>query len=99
MSNEIITRENDRIKRFFSSLDRMLDKIEAVLTGCKPTLNGERFLSDPEVSDRLKVSRRTLQDYRTTGKIPYIQLGGKVLYRESDIQKLLDDNYSEAFGQ
>lgn len=99
MSNEIITRENDRIKRFFSSLDRMLDKIEAVLTGCKPILNGERFLSDPEVSDRLKVSRRTLQDYRTTGKIPYIQLGGKVLYRESDIQKLLDDNYSEAFGQ
>lgn len=97
--SEIMTRDNDRIKRFFGSLDRMLDKIERVLTGCKPTLNGERFLTDQEVSDRLKVSRRTLQDYRTAGKIPYIQLGGKVLYRESDIQKLLDDNYSEAFGQ
>ena len=97
MSNEIITRENDRIKRFFSSLDKMLDKIEAVLTGCKPTLNGERFLSDPEVSDRLKVSRRTLQDYPTTGKIPYIQLGGKVLYRESDIQKLLEENYRKGW--
>ncbi len=97
MSNEIITRENDRIKRFFSSLDRMLDKIEAALTGCKPTLTGERFLSDPEVSDRLKVSRRTLQDYRTTGKIPYIQLGGKVLYRESDIQKLLEENYRKGW--
>ncbi len=97
MSNEIITRENDRIKRFFSSLDRMLDKIETALTGCKPTLNGELFLSDPEVSDRLKVSRRTLQDYRTTGKIPYIQLGGKVLYRESDIQKLLEENYRKGW--
>lgn len=97
MSNEIITRENDRIKRFFSSLDRMLDKIERVLTGCKPTLNGERFLSDPEVSNRLKVSRRTLQDYRTTGKIPYIQLGGKVLYRESDIQKMLEENYHKGW--
>jgi excisionase family DNA binding protein len=97
MSNEIITRENDRIKRFFSSLDRMLDKIEAALTGCKPTLNGEHFLTDMEVSDRLKVSRRTLQDYRTTGKIPYIQLGGKVLYRESDIQKLLEENYRKGW--
>ncbi len=97
MSNEIITRENDRIKRFFGSLDRMLDKIESALKGCKPTLNGERFLSDPEVSDRLKVSRRTLQDYRTTGKIPYIQLGGKVLYRESDIQKLLEENYRKGW--
>lgn len=97
MSNEIITRENDRIKRFFCSLDRMLDKIEAVLTGCKPTLNGERFLTDQEVSERLKVSRRTLQDYRTTGKIPYIQLGGKVLYRESDIQKMLEANYRKAW--
>lgn len=96
MSNEIITRENDRIKRFFGSLDRILDKIETVLTGCKPTLNGERFLTDQEVSDRLKVSRRTLQDYRTAGKIPYIQLGGKVLYRESDIQKMLEENYREA---
>lgn len=35
MSNEIITRENDRIKRFFGSLDRMLDKIETALMGCK----------------------------------------------------------------
>ncbi|MDR1501660.1 MAG: helix-turn-helix domain-containing protein [Prevotella sp.] len=97
MSNEIITRENDRIKRFFSLLDRMLDKIEMALRGCKPTLNGERFLTDQEVSDRLKVSRRTLQDYRTAGKIPYIQLGGKVLYQESDIQKMLEENYREAF--
>ena len=97
MSNEIMTKENDRIKRFFGSLDRVLDKIESALTGCKPTLNGERFLSDPEVSDRLKVSRRTLQDYRTTGKIPYIQLGGKVLYLESDIQKLLEENYRKAW--
>lgn len=73
MSNEIITREDDRIKRFFSSLDRMLDKIEAALTGCKPTLNGERFLSDPEVSDRLKVSRRTfagLSHYRENTLYP-----------------------------
>lgn len=95
--SEIMTRENERIKRFFGSLDRMLDKIETALTGCKPTLNGERFLTNQEVSDKLKISHRTLQDYRTAGKISYIQLGGKVLYRESDIQKMLKENYRKAW--
>jgi excisionase family DNA binding protein len=83
--SEIITEENERVKRFFHSMERMLDSIEHFTASCPPTLNGERFLTDKEVSERLKVSRRTLQDYRTGGQIPYIQLGGKVLYHESDI--------------
>ena len=95
--SEIITKENERIKGFFHSIERMLDSIENFTKGYRPTLNGERFLTDAEVSDRLKVSRRTLQDYRTTGKIPYIQLGGKTLYRESDIQKLLDEHYCKTW--
>jgi excisionase family DNA binding protein len=54
-------------------------------------------LTVAQVSERLKISRRALQEYRTKGKIPYIQLGGKTLYRESDIQKLLEQNYREAW--
>ena len=50
-----------------------------------------------ELCDRLQLSRRTLQDYRNNGIIPYIQLGGKILYRESDIQKILMANYREAY--
>ena len=95
--SEIITKENERVKGFFHSLERMLDKIEDVLTNQRPTLNGERFLTDKEVSDRLKISRRSLQDYRTNGQIPYIQLGGKILYRESDIQKMLEEGYRDKF--
>ena len=63
----------------------------------RPTLGGERFLTDREVSARLKVSRRTLQDYRNTGIIAYYQLGGKILYKESDIERMLAANYREAF--
>ncbi|WP_296938196.1 helix-turn-helix domain-containing protein [uncultured Dysgonomonas sp.] len=95
--SEIITKENERIKGFFHSIERMLDSIENYTKGYRPTLNGERFLTDREVSERLRVSRRSLQDYRTNGKIPYIQLGGKTLYRESDIQKLLDEHYRSVF--
>ncbi len=95
--NELITMKTERIVSFFKSLDRMLDGIEGMVRNCKPTLNGERYLTDKEVSARLKVSRRTLQDYRTEGRIPYCQLGGKVLYRESDIQRVLDNGYRDAF--
>ena len=63
----------------------------------RPTLGGERFFTDKEVSARLKVSRRTLQDYRNEGRIAYIQLGGKILYRESDIERMLNDGYRSAY--
>lgn len=59
----------------------------------KPSLNGESYLTDKELSIKLKVSRRTLQDYRTDGVIPYIRIGGKILYRESDIISLLEEFY------
>ena len=56
-----------------------------------------RYLSDVEVSHRLKISRRTLQEYRDSGIVPYIKLGGKVLYRESDLEKLLEECYHPAY--
>lgn len=57
-------------------------------------LNGELYLTDREISERLKVHRRTLQEYRTSGKIPYYMICGKILYRESEIEKLLSDAYN-----
>ena len=42
---------------------------------------------------------RTLQDYRNEGRIAYIQLGGKILYRESDIERMLNDGYRSAYRQ
>lgn len=30
MSNEIITKDNDRVKRFFQSIEPMLDKVKVV---------------------------------------------------------------------
>lgn len=95
MSSEVITRGNERIKTLLGSLDKVLVKLENILTNYKPTLNGERFMTDVQVSERLKVSRRTLQQYRSEGRIPYFRFGGKSLYRESDIQKILEKNYCE----
>ena len=38
-----------------------------------------------------------LQDYRNMGRISFIKLGGKVLYREEDVEKLLQENYGPRF--
>ena len=92
--SEMITKNHALVAQFGDTLDRLLDGIENFV---RPTLGGERFLTDREVSERLKVSRRTLQDYRNNGVVSYYQLGGKILYKESDIERMLAANYREAF--
>ena len=44
----------------------------------------------------LKVSRRTLSDYRANGTLPYYVLGGKVLYKRSEIEEVLRQGYRDA---
>ena len=82
---------------FMEQLDTMLDGIESMNEKSKASFGNERFLTDKEVSAWLKVSRRTLQDYRNNGMVSYYQLGGKILYKESDIERMLLANYREAF--
>jgi len=93
--SEIVNKESRSVVSFFKSLDRLLDGIQT-LANHRPSLGGEHYLTDKEVSTRLKVSRRTLQDWRTNRQIAYIALGGKTLYRESDIQTMLERNHRKA---
>ncbi|MFV0269413.1 MAG: helix-turn-helix domain-containing protein [Draconibacterium sp.] len=98
MGNQLITPENDeRVKSFFLSLERLSRIMEHLFASRKPELDGESFYTDEELSEKLKISRRSLQDYRNEGRIPYIKLGGKILYRASDIEKMLKEGYREGF--
>lgn len=90
---EMITKESAGITAFLKTLDRIVSNVERLTQNYRPALNGERFLTDREVSERLKISRRALQDYRNQGKIPYLYIGGKILYRESDLEKVLEKAY------
>ena len=94
----LLTPENDtRVKSFFSSLETLSKKVEKIRKGSKPSLDGERYYTDKELAVILKVSRRSLQDYRNNGILPYIQIGGRILYRASDIERTLMDGYKEAY--
>ena len=76
-------------------MERMLEGIGKLVKESKPHLNGEKFLSNQEATKHLKVSIRTLQEWRDTGVIPYIQIKGKIIYRESDIERLLQTYYNK----
>ena len=92
---ELINSNSEIIKDFFQSMERMLDSISRLAKESRPHLNGEKFLSNREASKYLKVSIRTLQEWRDTGVIPYIQIKGKIIYRQSDIERVdIYDRYS-----
>ena len=95
--SEFIDSKNERVTRFCQLLDRMTNGIQHLVVNHKPTLNGEHYLTDSEVSAKLKVSRRTLQEWRNNGQIAYIQVGGKILYAESAIQAMLEKFYVKAW--
>lgn len=63
----------------------------------RPVLNGERYITDSELAEKLKLTRRTLADYRMNGRLPYYKVGGKLLYKEKDILVLLEKNRVETF--
>ena len=96
---ELINKDTQQVKKIISSLDSMLKDIEIIVKHYKPHLNGERFLSNNEVSKKLNVSLRTLQEWRDTGLIPFIQIKGKIIYRQSDIDKLLQKHYFESWKE
>ena len=56
-------------------------------------MNGEIYLSGEDVGKLLHISKRTLQQYRDDNILPFIQIGGKIIYKESDILKVLEQNY------
>ena len=96
MNKTIMTNDEWAIG-FMEQLDTMLDGIESMNEKSKASFGNERFLTDKEVSAWLKVSRRTLQDYRNNGMVSYYQLGSKILYKESDIEKLVMGGYRNAY--
>lgn len=93
MYNELKTKEDSWMQSVHESIDRLTAMIDAIPEdGANPPKEDE-YLCDKEVSRLLKVSRRTLGEYRSNGTLPYYVLGGKVLYKRSEIEQVLKQGY------
>ena len=95
--NDLILADRELEVGFIGQLDALLEGIERMDVSHKASPSNEQFLTDKEVSAWLKVSRRTLQDYRNNGMIAYYQFGGKILYKESDIERMVMSGYRNAY--
>ena len=95
MEERILTLNDELIAGTLESLRKASRKADALMDNYKPFLHGERLMTDGELATTLRVSPRALRDYRNDGILPYIRMKGNILYRESDIEKVLRNNESK----
>jgi excisionase family DNA binding protein len=92
--NEIITHQDPQMQMFSQLMEDILKKLERYCSTARPMLGGEVYLTGEEVCSLLRLSTRTLQEYRNSGTLPFCKIGGKILYRQSDIQVMLERHYN-----
>ena len=91
---DLLTNENKEIIAYQEIMTRLRNRIEEILKNYRPVMNGEIYLSGEDVCSLLHISKRTLQQYRDDNILPYIQIGGKIIYKESELLKILEQNYT-----
>ncbi|MCX6266821.1 MAG: helix-turn-helix domain-containing protein [Bacteroidetes bacterium] len=78
------------IQQKMTEFNRRVTRIEELfLELSKPRLT---WLEPEEIARLLNVGKRSIDNYRDAGLIPYSKLGGKVYYRICDIEDYLTEN-------
>ena len=76
--NRLLTRESsEHIREFFSTVERLSVSMERLFAGRSPAMAGENFYTDRELAEKLKVSRRSLQQYRDSGLLAFTRLAAR----------------------
>ena len=78
------------IQKSFTDICNRLQRIEEKIGN--PRLLKHDWLDHQEICQRLHISKRTLDNYREQGLLPFSKIGGKVFYRLEDIDDFLNSN-------
>ena len=73
-------------KEEFDRIVNQLEEINQVLIAQKSQPKDETLTSD-EVCEYLKITSRTLQNYRDSGLIQFCKINRKIIYKKSDIDE------------
>ncbi|WP_159732244.1 helix-turn-helix domain-containing protein [Sphingobacterium sp. 18053] len=90
---DLLTNEAEEVIEQKEMILQLRSRIEEILKNYRPVMNGEIYLSGEDVCKLLHISKRTLQQYRDDKILPYIQIGGKIIYKETDLMSVLEQNY------
>lgn len=82
---------NAWMERIMSRFDLLSEHIEEVQKS-RATVDGEELLDNQDLLQMLKFSNRTLQRYRSSGRLPYYTISGKIYYKSSDVHQFIRDS-------
>lgn len=89
---EIIAMESEAYKNFLKKIDEINQKLDDFKRKSETPLS-ELWIDNSELCIVLKISKRKAQEMRDACKIPFSKIDGKIYYRASDVEKLLEQNY------
>ena len=90
---DLLTNDNEEVIEQQQMMMQLRNRIENILKNYRPVMNGEIYLSGEDVCKLLHISKRTLQQYRDDQILPYIQIGGKIIFKQTDLLRILEQNY------
>ncbi len=93
----VLNKDSYEIRRFIETMEGISKMLDTNYLIYRPILDGNRYITEQELSKALKITKRTLIEYRMNGKLPYYKIGGKVYYKEQDIIDILERNKILAF--
>lgn len=76
------------MKRITDRLDILAERVKAA-EKLKALSDEEQLLDNQDVLQMLKITNRSLQRYRSIGKIPYYTISGKLYYKLSDVRQFI----------
>lgn len=91
--DSVITRETPEYKELIATMRDTVKVADRLMKEVRPCLLNERYFTTEQVMDLFHISRRALQNYRDKGIIPFISIGGSIVYPESKIKEMLEQNY------
>lgn len=86
------------MKRIIQRFD-LVDELLKVRNTRLETVDGEELLDNQDLLQLLKVSARSLQRYRSDGKLPYYSISGKIYYKRSDVEQVIRESYSRSVAE
>lgn len=82
------------MERLIADVKSLENRIDSLLKR-QNVLEGEVLLDNQDLCFLLKVSKRSLQRYRSEGKLKYRQLEQKTYYYESEVKDFIKKNLVE----
>lgn len=84
---------------FIAWMERIMDRFDLISESVreikknKNAIDGEELLDNQDLLQMLKISNRSLQRYRSEGKLLYYTISGKLYYKLSDVHQFIRDSF------